>query len=66
MSGWYILGRTPVRPFDTGRGRPFLFRPGDRVRFEPVGAARFEEIGAMPPDEVLRLISAPGGNRAAA
>ncbi|HXQ50918.1 MAG TPA: 5-oxoprolinase subunit PxpB [Stellaceae bacterium] len=35
-SGWQLIGRTPVRLFDLGRGEPFLLAPGDRVRFRPV------------------------------
>ncbi|MBX9458316.1 MAG: 5-oxoprolinase subunit PxpB [Rhizobium sp.] len=34
-SGWHILGRTPLDLFDPARGRPALFRPGDRIRFVP-------------------------------
>jgi inhibitor of KinA len=35
--GWRIIGRTSARLFDPGvAGRPFLVRPGDRVRFVPV------------------------------
>jgi 5-oxoprolinase (ATP-hydrolysing) subunit B len=34
-SGWQLIGRTPVRLFDLGRGDPFLLAPGDRVRFRP-------------------------------
>jgi inhibitor of KinA len=42
--GWNIIGRTPVKPYDSHRAEPFLFKPGDRVRFEP-----------MTPDEFLRF-----------
>lgn len=34
--GWRIIGRTPLRPFDAGRDRPFLFSPGDYIRFMAV------------------------------
>ena len=57
-SGWHLLGRTPVRAFDSGRADPFLFRPGDRVRFERVSAADFDTLsqraaidGWLPPCE---------------
>ena len=39
-TGFYMLGRTPVRVFDHRRREPALFRPGDRIRFR-----------AIPPDE---------------
>ncbi len=46
-TGWYVLGRTPVRPFDAAREPdPFLFRPGDRIRFDPVEGAEFDRLAA--------------------
>ena len=38
-SGWHVVGRTPVRPFDREREPAFLFAPGDAISFRPVGAA---------------------------
>jgi inhibitor of KinA len=43
--GWRIVGRTPLRLFDPGRGDPFLLRAGDRVRFVPVDGARYAALG---------------------
>lgn len=40
--GWHLIGRTSVKPYDPSRERPFLFKPGDRVRFHPVERAEFE------------------------
>ena len=50
-TGWYVLGRTPVKPYDPRRSPPFLFEAGDRIRFRPIG-----------PDEFTRLVreAAPG------
>ena len=31
--GWRIIGRTPVKLFDTSRSEPFLLKAGDRVTF---------------------------------
>ncbi|WP_085809229.1 allophanate hydrolase subunit 1 [Sphingomonas sp. TZW2008] len=36
-TGWWVIGRTPLRVLDTDAKRPFLFEPGDRVRFVRVG-----------------------------
>lgn len=36
--GWWILGRSVLKPFDAGRAEPFLFRAGDSVRFVPLAA----------------------------
>jgi inhibitor of KinA len=44
--GWRIVGRTPLKPFDLGRERPFLFEPGDAVQFYAIDRAeyaRFED-----------------------
>ena len=46
-SGWHLLGRTPLRSFDLGRGAdPFLFRAGDTVRFQPVSEAEYTRLDA--------------------
>jgi allophanate hydrolase subunit 1 len=44
--GFYLLGRTPVRPFDPRRDSPALFRPGDRIRFREIGPAEYERLDA--------------------
>jgi KipI family sensor histidine kinase inhibitor len=38
--GWWIIGRTEVRPWDARREPPALLRPGMRVRFVPVAGSR--------------------------
>ena len=44
-TGWYILGRTPVRPYDPDRTEaPFLFRPGDLIRFRPIDIPTFDRL----------------------
>jgi KipI family sensor histidine kinase inhibitor len=43
-SGWHVIGRTPVRPFQLGRRPEFLFEPGDRIRFRPVSAQEWSEL----------------------
>ncbi|MET9276171.1 allophanate hydrolase subunit 1 [Kribbella sp. NPDC003557] len=35
--GWQLIGRTPVRIFDSGRDPAALFHPGRRVRFVDAG-----------------------------
>ncbi|MFZ5648028.1 MAG: 5-oxoprolinase subunit PxpB [Bacillota bacterium] len=42
--GWRIIGRTPLRPFDAGRDRPFLFSPGDYIRFMAVSHKEYLDI----------------------
>ena len=32
-TGWWVIGRTPLRVLDAAAARPFRFEPGDRVRF---------------------------------
>lgn len=55
-SAWYILGRTPLRPFDLDRHDPFLFRPGDRVRFRPITAAEFDRLARLGSEALLPLV----------
>jgi KipI family sensor histidine kinase inhibitor len=46
-SGWYILGRTPLRLFDLSRADPFLFRPGDRIRFRRIDIAEYQRLAEL-------------------
>jgi inhibitor of KinA len=40
--GWQLIGRTPLRPFDSRRPHPSLFQPGDAVQFFPIGPAEWD------------------------
>jgi 5-oxoprolinase (ATP-hydrolysing) subunit B len=46
-SGWHLLGKTPVRPFDIRREAPFLMEIGDLVHFEPIGRPEFDRLDAL-------------------
>lgn len=41
--GWQIIGRTPLKIFDSARETPFLLQAGDRIKFVPVSAQAFRE-----------------------
>lgn len=58
-TGWYILGRTPLRPFDPQRQDPFLFRAGDRVRFRRIDAVEFDRLAGLTSDALLPLVRVP-------
>jgi KipI family sensor histidine kinase inhibitor len=59
-SAWYMLGQTPLRPFDPRRDDPFLFRPGDRVRFRQVDAAEFEHLARLSAEALIELVRVEG------
>lgn len=40
--GWQLIGRTPLRLFDTGRSDPFLLVPGDQLQFFPISEDEFK------------------------
>jgi inhibitor of KinA len=44
--GWQIIGRTPVKLFDSLWQPPTLLQPGDLVRFRPISAEEFWQIQA--------------------
>lgn len=46
--GWQLIGRTPLRLFDPGRGEPSLLRAGDALRFVAVPASD-ERLRGMAP-----------------
>ncbi len=43
-SGWQLIGRTPLRPFDSTRAEPFLMKPGDSVRFYPIDRGEYDRM----------------------
>jgi len=45
-TGWYVLGRTPVRVFDLRRPNIFLTDIGDEIRFDRIDAATFARLDA--------------------
>jgi KipI family sensor histidine kinase inhibitor len=61
-SGWYILGQTPLRPFDPAREDPFLFRAGDHVRFRQIDAAEGHRLAGLTVDALLPLVRDQGPN----
>ena len=41
--GWNIIGRSPLRLFDSAQDQPALLRVGDRVRFRAIDLEEFEQ-----------------------
>ena len=46
-SGWHLIGRTPVKPFDPSRPDPFLMKPADEVQFYPIGRQEFDRLDRL-------------------
>ncbi len=44
VTGWYMIGRTPLRVIDLARESPFIFDVGDEIVFEPIDNAMFERL----------------------
>ena len=42
--GWQLIGKTPVKTYDSDRKDPILFEAGDCIRFVPISEAEFEKI----------------------
>ena len=53
--GWHLLGRTPVRMFDTRRPDPVLLAAGDGVRFVPIDRREFDRLEARAVKGDLQL-----------
>jgi len=43
-TGWYLIGRTPVKMLDPGRAPGFFINAGDEVRFARIDLASFEAL----------------------
>ena len=57
-SGWYVLGKTPLRIFEPASADPFLFRPGDRVRMQRIDALTYEQLAGRQAADVLHRMQA--------
>jgi inhibitor of KinA len=42
--GWRLIGRTPVRMFDSEATPPTRLQPGDKLKFSPIDRATFEDL----------------------
>jgi len=42
--GWQLIGRTPIKPFEAEREKPFLMKAGDSVQFYPIERTEFERL----------------------
>jgi len=42
--GWNVIGRTPIRLFDSNANPPALLQTGDRVTFRAISRAQFEAM----------------------
>jgi inhibitor of KinA len=47
-SGWHLIGRTPIRPFDPARRDPFLMKPADEVQFYAIDRQEFDRLDNAP------------------
>lgn len=45
--GWNIIGLTPVKPYDSSKENPFIYKAGDYIRFIPISEARYKEIESL-------------------
>ncbi len=58
--GWQLIGRTPVKPFDPARERPFLMKAGDAVQFYAIERGEYDRARSLfeksdAPDAQRRL-----------
>ena len=58
--GWHLLGRTPVRMFDTRRENAVLLTPGDQVQFKAITRAEFDRLDSMAERGMLQVRSLTG------
>ncbi len=46
-TGWWLIGRTPVKLFDRDADPPTYLQAGDRVRFIPITEEEYLEMGGV-------------------
>ncbi|MCC3864491.1 5-oxoprolinase subunit PxpB [Terrisporobacter petrolearius] len=42
--GWRIIGRTPIKPYDSNRNRAILYEAGDYIKFKPISKKDYYKI----------------------
>ena len=42
--GWRLIGRTPLKLFDSNRSNPILYQAGDYIRFYPITEQQYQEM----------------------
>jgi KipI family sensor histidine kinase inhibitor len=52
--GWQLIGRTPLKMWDTNRPRAALLAPGDRVRFRNIANDPVVPRAALPEPQAVR------------
>lgn len=45
--GWQLIGKTPIKPYDSKRKNPILYEAGDYIRFKAIDTKTFYEIQAL-------------------
>jgi KipI family sensor histidine kinase inhibitor len=45
--GWRLIGRTPVKPYDSARTPTVLYEAGDYIRFVPIDREEYDRIEAL-------------------
>jgi len=45
--GWQIIGKTPIKLFDTERDNPFLIEAGNYIKFDSITLAEFDQISDL-------------------
>jgi KipI family sensor histidine kinase inhibitor len=46
--GWQLIGRTPLRLFDSQMGEKGRYQAGDSIQFVPINQKEFDEISQTP------------------
>jgi allophanate hydrolase subunit 1 len=62
-TGWYAVGRTPVKVFNPNRERVFLTGVGDEICFDRIGTAEFARLTAAAEAGELAARHEPIGER---
>lgn len=50
--GWRLIGRTPVKVYDSERENPIVYKAGDYIRFYPIDEDEFQRIAESGGHEI--------------
>lgn len=52
--GWRLIGRTPIKLYDSEREKPTLYQAGDYIRFQPINEKEYSHIEELVKRETYR------------
>lgn len=54
--GWQLIGRTPLKLYDSGREKPILLEAGQYIRFKAITEEEYKKIEKEAADNTYQYV----------